>query len=122
MQVQPKQSRPEHHKILGEKPLNEGRRRGVAFKLKWNRKLTDDANCRGINTNLFFPDKELFTPEEENIFARMCVECPVMLICLEWGLAHEKRGVWGGTTPYRRHQERKRRGWVVTEPFSGMVK
>jgi Transcription factor WhiB len=118
MQAQPKRIKPEYHKVLEEKEISKGKRHGTAFKLRWNPELTEKAICQGIDTELFFPEKEVFTLEEENIFARMCVECPVMLTCLEWGLAHERSGVWGGTTPYRRQQERKRRGWVVTEPAS----
>ena len=86
------------------------------FKLKWNKRLTDEAICRGLDTNLFFPDQEVFDPSEERLFANLCIECPVMLMCLEWGLAHERNGIWGGTTPFHRNQERKRRGWIVTDP------
>lgn len=108
--------RPEYHKILEEKTLSVRNRGGTAFKLQWNRKLAEGAACKGLDTELFFPDKEVFEPDEERLFASLCIECPVMLMCLEWGIAHERSGIWGGTTPYRRHLERKRRGWLVTDP------
>jgi hypothetical protein len=97
----------------------EVRKRGKgfkAFKLRWNPQLTEKAACKGLDIELFYPEKDIFTPEEENIFGRMCIECPVMLMCLEWGLVHEKSGIWGGTTPYRRQQARKSLGIQVTDP------
>lgn len=112
------QVRPEHHKIIEEKIVYKRGRTGTAFKLKWNPQLAEQAACKGLDTELFFPDQEVFTPDEEQVFVSLCIECPVMLMCLEWGLAHERSGVWGGTTPYRRLNERKRRGWVVSEPAS----
>ena len=50
------------------------------------------------------------------MFERMCIECPAMQACLEWGLAHERYGVWGGTTPPMRHKIRQRIGWDLTDP------
>ena len=116
MHRQQKPIKPEYHKVLEEKQVSNRGKVGLAFKLKWNSKLTEQAICRGIDTELFYPVHRDITPEEENMFARMCLECPVMLMCLEWGLAHKRHGIWGGTTPYRRWQERKRRGWAVVEP------
>ena len=118
MRAQPKPFKPEHHKVISQEHKNKRSNTGTAFKLQWNRKLAEQGICRGIDTEIFFPDKEIFRPEEEQVFARMCVECPVMLTCLEWGLAHERYGIWGGTTPYRRQVERKRRGWAITEPLN----
>jgi len=116
-----KYTRPEWHKIEFEKdvPLH-GKKILKAFKLKWNFKITNQALCKGLDTELFYPDKNIFTPSEEKVFASMCVECPVMLMCLEWGLAHERFGIWGGLTPSRRAIERTKRGWVAIDPQTGM--
>ena len=111
-----KLTKPTLHKIVSETPVTSRRRKGVAFKLEWNNELTDKAVCRGIDTEVFYPSHRDITPAEEQLFASMCIECPVMLMCLEWALVHERNGIWGGTTPYRRWQERKRLGWVVSEP------
>lgn len=110
MPVQPKPIKPQWLNILDQK--------GGAFKLEWNKEISEQAGCRGLDTELFYPDRDVFTRDEERMFARMCVECPVMLMCLEWGLAHERYGIWGGTTPVMRQRERKRRGWVVNDPNS----
>ena len=105
-----------HHRIM---ETREARYRGKgfdAFKLRWNPELTEKAACKGLDVELFYPDKDIFTPEEERLFARMCVECPVMEMCLEWGLVHEKSGIWGGTTPFRRQQARRALNIQVSDP------
>ena len=105
-----------HHKIV-EKQEHNKRGKGLrAFKLRWNPELTESAACKGLDTDLFYPDKDLFTPEEEHLFARMCSECPVMLMCLEWGMVHERSGIWGGTTPFRRQAARRTINLQVTDP------
>ncbi len=35
--------------------------------------------------------------------AALCLNCPVLNECLEWALAHDPRGVWGGLTEAERH-------------------
>ena len=105
--------RPEWHEVLQEKEMYRG---NVAFKLKLDASMYKQAGCRGLDTELFYPDRDVFTKDEESMFQRMCVECPVMLQCLEWALVHERYGVWGGTTPSQRQRERRRRGWVVNDP------
>ena len=107
---------PRHHKILSQKVLSDRGKKVIRYVLRYNSKLFDRGACKGIDTNLFYPDKDLFSREEERIFHKMCVECPVMEACLEWGLAHERYGVWGGTTPAQRKAVRKRIGWMVSEP------
>jgi len=105
-----------HHKIV-EKQENRSRSKGLqAFKLRWNPELTANAACKGLDVELFYPDKDIFSPEEERLFARMCSECPVMEMCLEWGMVHERSGIWGGTTPLRRQAARKVLNLQVTDP------
>ena len=113
---QSKPIRPEWHEIIEEKEIGNLRRLGTGFRLKWDKRLNEEAGCRGLDVELFYPERDVFTADEERMFQRMCIECPVMLMCLEWGIAHERYGVWGGTTPAMRHRERKRRGWVATDP------
>ena len=106
----------QHHKVMDERGVTNRGRNLRAFKLRWNPELTERAGCAGLDTELFYPDKDIFSPEEEKLFARMCIECPVMLMCLEWGLVHERSGVWGGTTPFRRQQERRALNIQVSDP------
>jgi hypothetical protein len=104
------------HTIVSRMGVSNRGKNYVAFKLRSNPRLYDEGICRGIDTEVFYPDKDIFKPEEEATFVRMCAECPVMELCQEWGLVHERYGVWGGLTPFRRQQERKRRGWMVSDP------
>lgn len=115
-----KNNRPEFHQIVSEKNSRNRYNKGlVSFVLKYRPSLWDRAACRGIDTEVFYPAQELFTRDEERMFERMCTDCPIMMACLEWGLAHERYGVWGGTTPPMRHKIRKTIGWGLTEPQHG---
>jgi len=105
-----------HHRIMEKREITYRGKELQVFKLRWNPELTNSAACKGLDVELFYPDKDIFSPEEERIFARMCAECPVMEMCLEWGLVHEKSGVWGGTTPFRRQAARRALNLQVTDP------
>lgn len=115
-----KNNRPEFHTIISETTNKNRYSNGLTtFVLKYNARLWDRAICRGIDTEVFYPVQELFSRDEEKMFERMCTDCPIMMACLEWGLAHERYGVWGGTTPPMRHKIRKRINWGLTEPRLG---
>jgi hypothetical protein len=116
MRVHTNQIKVEYHKVLEKREVRNRGKGLTAFKLRWNPQLTEQAGCKGLDTEVFYPEKDIFTPEEERIMGRMCIECPVMLMCLEWGIAHERSGVWGGTTPYRRQQVRRAMGIQNTDP------
>jgi WhiB family redox-sensing transcriptional regulator len=110
---------PKYHKIISATLVEGSKRRGrniMRYVLQYNSRLFQDAVCQGIDTEVFYPVKELFTLEEELMFKAMCSDCPVMRACLEWGLAHERYGVWGGTTPPMRTKIRHNIGWDLTEP------
>lgn len=85
------------------------------YRLRYDPDIFKDAECKGVSTITFYPDKALFSPEEERFYARLCSLCPIKLECLEWGLAHENHGVWGGTTPVGRTRIRKEIKWGISE-------
>lgn len=65
-----------------------------------------DAACRDLDTNLFFPA----TDEEAGRARAICATCPVREECLEFALAtHQDDGVWGGLTETERRRLRRRR-------------
>jgi Transcription factor WhiB len=105
-----------HHRVMEKREVISRGNKFDAFKLRWNPELTKDAACKGLDVELFYPDKDIFTHEEERLFARMCSDCPVMEMCLEWGLVHERSGVWGGTTPFRRQNIRRSLNLIVSDP------
>jgi WhiB family redox-sensing transcriptional regulator len=65
----------------------------------------DLAECRGMDTNLFFPSPGVIPREAKEA----CARCQVRVECEEAG-RHEKFGVWGGKTQreVRRDKARKR--------------
>ena len=60
------------------------------------------AACRGMDPELFFPDRGV-VPHEA---LKACALCPVRVECREYGQG-EKHGVWGGVT--QREGRRRRR-------------
>ncbi len=64
------------------------------------------ANCRGVGPDLFFPKRG----ERWNQAVALCERCSVRAECLDSALAlgdHEAQGVWGGTTGRGRLQMRR---------------
>jgi WhiB family redox-sensing transcriptional regulator len=59
----------------------------------------DDAACRGVDPDLFFPistsGKSVPQIDEAK---QVCRACPVCGPCLRWALDSGSAGVWGGTT------------------------
>lgn len=64
-----------------------------------------DANCRGMDPELFFPE-----PGESLASARaVCRACDVQAECLAYAInTGEKQGVWGGTSGQERKRIRRR--------------
>jgi WhiB family transcriptional regulator, redox-sensing transcriptional regulator len=76
----------------------------------------DDAACRDVDPDLFFPVGTTGTALRHVDGAkRICRACPVQTQCLAWALDHEvSDGVWGGTTADERHAVRRLRPRVTT--------
>ncbi|MEZ5217866.1 MAG: WhiB family transcriptional regulator [Ilumatobacteraceae bacterium] len=52
------------------------------------------ASCRGVGPDVFFPSRG-----ESSAAAReFCAGCPVSAPCLEYAIANDCRGWWGGTS------------------------
>jgi WhiB family redox-sensing transcriptional regulator len=69
--------------------------------------FTDQANCIGIDVNMFFTQEGSSTFEEENFLKRTCNACPVKFECLDYALNHAVLGWWGGTSEAKRRRLRK---------------
>lgn len=65
-----------------------------------------EGSCRGLDPELFFPGRGESTTEARAV----CQTCPCLDACLEWAIANESFGVWGGTTERERRRIRKQRG------------
>lgn len=60
------------------------------------------AACRGVDTELFYPKGESFTPADASIIDTYCRSCPVRRECLEEALTRTEPGIWGGLTEKQR--------------------
>lgn len=69
--------------------------------------------CRGMDPDLFFPERgESLAPVKA-----ICAQCPVAAECLDYALrTGQKHGVWGGTS------ERERRNIRAGRPRGGQQK
>ncbi len=69
------------------------------------------ANCIGVNPDIFFPDRgESLEPAKS-----VCSDCKVRDHCLEYAIAgREKAGVWGGTSERERRRIIRRRQTQAT--------
>lgn len=66
------------------------------------------ANCRGIDTNLFYPEQHSFNAQSHNAAVKaVCGMCEVREECLDYALrAHEQHGLWGGMSLKERRRLR----------------
>lgn len=66
----------------------------------------EQANCIGVDADLFFPTQGEPTQPAKNV----CAGCPVRLQCLEYALANrEPFGIWGGLSAKQRDRILSRR-------------
>ena len=66
----------------------------------------DEANCLGVDPDLFFPERGASTREAKEI----CRGCVVRPDCLEFALVNgEKFGIWGGLSERERRRLRRQR-------------
>lgn len=69
------------------------------------------ALCRGLDTNLFFPESGRPQPWMKDL-KRRCRVCPVQEECLAYGL-FERFGIWGGLSEAERRKVQ--RSWKLFE-------
>lgn len=64
------------------------------------------ANCMGVDPDLFFPERGASTKEAKEV----CRGCVVREACLEHALSNgEKFGIWGGMSERERRRMRRQR-------------
>lgn len=68
------------------------------------------ANCQGVDTNLFFPER-IETGGDDSDYAaarEVCRHCPVQSECLEYALrTRQIHGLWGGKSERERRRIRR---------------
>jgi WhiB family transcriptional regulator, redox-sensing transcriptional regulator len=71
-----------------------------------DRRWQEQANCLGVDPDLFFPERGASTKEAKAV----CGGCEVKTECLEYALRHgEKFGIWGGMSERERRRIRRQR-------------
>ena len=71
-----------------------------------DRSWQDNANCLGVDPDLFFPERGASTREAKEV----CRACIVRVECLEYALMNgEKFGIWGGMSERERRRIRRAR-------------
>lgn len=69
----------------------------------------DDANCRGVDSSLFFPERGESSREAKAV----CHACDVQAECLAYAVNNgEKHGIWGGISEKGRRAIRRQLGLV----------
>lgn len=70
------------------------------------------AKCRDNSTIDFFSANNHEIWEVK----RYCTDCPVLDLCNTYAVAHEERGIWGGTS----YKQRRRLATIVVETIRQM--
>ena len=68
----------------------------------------EEPSCAEIGTELFFADDKEDTSEMK-LARTICNSCTHKTECLEWAIAHEEVGIWGGTTGNQRRKIKRMR-------------
>jgi WhiB family redox-sensing transcriptional regulator len=64
------------------------------------------AACRGLSTDLFFPERGA----DASAAKAVCAACPVRDDCYEYAFeSGERHGIWGGTSERERRRIRRQR-------------
>lgn len=73
----------------------------------------EQAACRGMDPDLFFPEKNQRAGAEA---VAACASCPVYEQCQGWAIPHESVGYWGRMRPADRERRRKELGIKLDSP------
>lgn len=65
-----------------------------------------DAACRDVDPDMFFPHAGQSHDEAKAI----CAACPVLDVCRDHAIRHERWGIWGGTSERERMRLRRELG------------
>jgi WhiB family redox-sensing transcriptional regulator len=77
-----------------------------------DRSWMSQANCLGVEPDLFFPERGESVKEAKTV----CSDCGVRRRCLEYALVNgEKFGIWGGMSERERRKIRKQRMLATSE-------
>jgi WhiB family redox-sensing transcriptional regulator len=67
---------------------------------------TEQANCLGVDPELFFPVGQINATTEKTL-NRICMKCEILNDCLNYALNVKVDGYWAGTTEAQRKDLRR---------------
>lgn len=76
---------------------------------------TKQSACRSYPTDWWYPVKGREGAKVVRKAIMICRQCPVRWKCLDYALANETHGIWGGMREGEREIERRRRGIKLTQ-------
>ena len=83
------------------------RRRTLAAPARYAARWRELAACRGVDLEVFFPERG----ESAEPARQVCAACPVRQPCLDYAISNRiAYGIWGGLT--ERERRALRSGWV----------
>lgn len=104
--------KPQHNKVIGQKKVGDI----TYFRLEYSPSKFEQASCIGIDTEMFYPENNAIELESLQIIKRICNDCPIKDMCLEWALCHEREGIWAGTRMHDRRVLRSKLRLGLTDP------
>jgi WhiB family redox-sensing transcriptional regulator len=78
--------------------------------------FTDEANCIGIDVEMFFTPEGSNTFPNERLLKLTCSTCKVKSECLDYALNHAVMGWWAGTSEIKRKQMRRQLN-IIPQPI-----
>lgn len=84
----------------------------------------ENPGCASVGGDFWFPERSAgdgpvpalnFKSEETKFAISICNSCVHKTECQQWGLKHEKHGIWGGLNENERKPIRRRLNIIVEE-------
>lgn len=69
-----------------------------------------DEPCTSLGLVWYYDEELNPSLRHVRVAVSMCNACPMVHECRDWGVRHERYGIWGGMTPADRKRERQRLG------------
>jgi hypothetical protein len=75
----------------------------------------DNPICAQIGIEPFYLDEDTLpkTTDDYSRGKKLCSSCDHQYDCADWGIYHERYGLWGGLTPEERALIRRRKNIVI---------
>ena len=78
----------------------------------WN---FEEPRCKGVDTEMYYPVEASTHFPEKKLIVSICGSCVHQAECADWGIRHERFGIWGGLNETQRKEIRKQKNIVL--PF-----